>query len=127
MRLPILSAKTKDQLLHWFATGNTGVSSKCIAKAMLGIEMPGFDKWTPRDPSDFCRCLKLLRDVPEIGAYLTEVMTPISPEWAKILDHWDEIEECFMEEVPGWMEGKDSNKRASKTFSLMCRCAEAQP
>ena len=127
MKPPILSAQTKEQILHWFAAGNTGISSKCIAKTMLGIEVSGFDRWTPSDPSDFCRCLKLLRDVPELGAYLTEMMTPVSPAWARILDHWDEIKECFMSEVPGWMEDKDLSKRASRTFDLMHKCAEATP
>ena len=123
----ILSAETKEQILHWFANGNVGISSKCIAKTALGMKLTGIDRWTPSDPSDFCRCLKLLRDAPELRAYLIDMMPPVSPAWDRLMDHWDEIEECFMSEVPGWMDGKDAHVSATRTYNLMRECAKIQP
>lgn len=127
MNPPNLSPETKEQILRWFATGRVGISSKCIASTMLGIKLDGCENWTPSDPSDFCRCLKLLRDVPEIRAYLTEQMAPVSLAWSRLLDHWDEIEECFMSEVPGWMDGKDEHKSAPRTYKLMQERAGRTP
>ena len=126
MSAPAISNDTRNQILHWFATGNVGISSKCIASTMLGIEVAGFDAWTPSDPSDFCRCLKLIRCAPEIRQHLG-VMRSVSSAWNTLVDHWDEIEACFMAEVPCWLDGKDSAKRATRTYDLMELRARRKP
>lgn len=118
MGKPKLLQETKDQILRWFVTGYVGISSKCIASTMLGMELPNSDRWTPFDPSDFCRCLKLLRDAPEIRDHM-DLMRPVSKDWNTLVDCWEEIEACFMAEVPGWLDGKDENKPAYKTYDLM--------
>jgi hypothetical protein len=118
MEKPELSQETKDQILRWFVTGNVGISSKCIASTMLGMELRGIDRWTPSDPSDFNRCLKLLRAAPEIRDHM-DLMRPVSKDWSTLVDCWAEIEACFMAEVPGWLDGKDENKLAAKTYLLM--------
>jgi hypothetical protein len=103
-----------DKILDWFCTGEVGASSEAIAKVMIGKHGPS----RPHDPADFCRCLKLIRAVPEIRPRLHE-MENVSGEWAKLIDRWDELEACFMAEVPGWLDDRDCEKSAPKTYALM--------
>lgn len=107
----------KDKIINWLAFGERGASSEAIAFKMLGKDGK-WPAWTPSDPSDFKRCLKLLRDVPEIRPRLHE-MRDVSERWAKLIDRWDEVEACFMEEVSGWLDDKDQRKSATKTYALM--------
>jgi hypothetical protein len=123
---PNLSQETRDQILRWFAAGRGGVSSRCIAFTMLGIELPAFGRWTPSDPSDFCRCLKLLRIAPEIRQHM-DAMRAVSKEWSTLVDCWDEIESCFMAEVPGWLDGMNECTPARRTFDLMYVRASRKP
>ena len=110
----ILSKESMIQLVEWFCSGNTGVSSITIVATILGLNV----KYSsiPHDPSDFCRCLKLLKAVPELKAYL-HLMSDASVEWQELIKHWDEIEESLMSEVPDCLDG--GNGLASKTFKLM--------
>ena len=120
---PQISQETKDAIMRWLLTGNVVLSSKCIASTMLGIPVAGFDAWTPSDPSDFCRCLKLLRCAPEIRGHM-DAMRSVSKAWNRLVDDWEQIEACFMGEVPEWLEGKALEKSAHCTYELMHRLAQ---
>ena len=108
----------KTKILQWLATGEKGISSEAIAFKMAGV-VPG-RSWSthPYDPSDFKQCLKLVNFIPEIRSRLDE-MRSISREWNAIIEHWKEIEECFMGEVAEWLTAEHSDKRAHKTYELM--------
>jgi len=69
----------------------------------------------PYDPSDFNRCLLLLDAVPEIRRHMDKV-AEISDAWARLVERWDEVEQCFIDEVGfNWTNGR----RASRTYRLM--------
>jgi hypothetical protein len=108
----------KTEILQWLVTGETGISSEAIAYQIAGIE--NWRKWHthPSDPSDFKRCLKLVNLIPEIRSRLNELRS-LSIEWNALVEHWKEVEDCFMSEVAEWLTVEYSQKRASKTFNLM--------
>lgn len=108
----------QEKILHWLATGETGTSSKTIAFVMVGEQPQRNFMNHPSDPDDFKRCLKLLREIPEIRPRLDE-MRCISPKWNALIDHWQEVEDCFMAEVPDWLDNVLSEKSASKVYELM--------
>jgi len=102
----------KDKVLNWFATGRVGASSKVMALA--AIEMP-HDRSHPYDPDDLNRCLLLLEAVPEIREHFNNVAA-ISDTWAKLIGRWDEVEQCFLDEVGrNWCKAHS----APKTYDLM--------
>lgn len=105
------------KILQWLSTGEVGVSSKAIAFKMCNINYT--EAFThPHDPDDFKRCLKLIIETPEIRTRLNE-MKSRSPYWSALIDHWNEVETSFMEEVAEWLVSYWSNKKATKTYKLM--------
>ena len=102
----------RDKILNWFAIGQVGASSKAMALAV--IEMPHSSSH-PCDPDDLNRCLLLLAAVPDIRNHMDKVAS-ISTTWAKLVERWDEVEQCFLDEVGlDWTKGN----RATRTFKLM--------
>lgn len=106
----------KDKILEWFATGQVGLSSKSMALAVL--EMPQDLEWGanhPLDPDDLNRCLLLLEAVPEIRQHMGKIAA-LSETWRKLVERWDEVEQCFLDEVGlNWSKAR----RAPKTYELM--------
>ena len=82
---------TKDKLIKWFCTGDTGVSSKAIAAQMTGNSKVRAWGDHPGDNGDFGRCHELLKAVPEFRGRIGE-MAQRSPQWAALVDCWDELE-----------------------------------
>ena len=102
-----------QKILHWFANGRVGSSSKAMALAAAGLQSNDFTH--PYDPADFNRCLLLLEQVPEIRERLDRVAA-ISDTWAALIARWDEVEKCFVEEVGrNWCKANS----APKTYALM--------
>ena len=102
----------KDKILKWFGTGRVGASSKAMALAAAGIPS---DRSHPYDPDDLNRCILLLEAVPEIRDNMDKVAA-ISDTWSKLVERWDEVEQCFLDEV-----GLNCTKGniASRTYELM--------
>jgi hypothetical protein len=102
----------ESKVLNWFATGEVGLSSRCMASALTGR---AFDGSHPHDPDDFYRCYKLLVAVPELRPRL-HWLARISREWSTLVAHWDEIERTLIDEI-----GADGKKglRAPRTYELM--------
>jgi len=98
----------KDKILNWIGTGEVGLSSKAMALAV--VDMPN-DGSHPHDPDDLQRCLLLLDRVPEIRGYMHKVAA-ISDTWAKLVDQWDEIEQCLRDEM-------NKGNQAPQTYKLM--------
>ena len=103
------STDAQQRTLDWLANGETGVSSKVLAFAFLGVpRRKWYDNSPPSDPADLRRCLLFLRAVPEArsvlsGEFLQDPERTV-PEWAKprweaLLAHWDELETLLVEEI----------------------------
>ena len=103
-------------ITNWFVNGETGLSSMCIASVMLGFKPKTIDH--PLDPPDFKRCLLLVNAVPEVKSNLWK-MKDVSEQWSALIDRWDDVEKCFMEEVAEWLDTKFSRKSAIRTYDLM--------
>jgi|WetSurMetagenome_2_1015567.scaffolds.fasta_scaffold01420_19 hypothetical protein len=107
----------KEKILNWYITGERGMSSESISAFMVGLK-PKHGYSYPSDPSDFKRCLKLLIAVPEIRPRLNE-MRKIDKYWNALIEHWKEVEDCFMSEVSEWLTSEFSQKSATITYALM--------
>lgn len=85
----------KERLLNWLSGMDTGISSKTIAATMEHepLILQG-RSGHPHDPSDLGRCIRLLELFPEYRARLNE-MRFVSPVWAQLVDHWDELETLY--------------------------------
>lgn len=102
--------------MQWLASGDRGASSNTLAQHLTGWScMQGLGRGHPRDPSDFGRCLELLKQVPALKPMLPQ-MADVSPEWDALVARWDDIEKSFLAEV-GWEWQK--GHRAAATYQLM--------
>lgn len=111
------SETMKDDILNWLVNGRVGLSSKAMACAIAGVEID--DKhdrvFHPRDPDDLNRCIQFLIWAPEARNHFDKV-AKLSPTWAKLVIHWNEVESCFLDEVGlNWSKAKS----APKTYELM--------
>jgi hypothetical protein len=108
--------KMEREILEWLANGNTGVSSKAMAFAAVGIANNGsFGNCAPSDPSDFNRCLKLVHHVPEINNHFDKI-AKLSDKWAILISKWKIVEKSFLDEVGfDWCKAD----RAPLTYKLM--------
>lgn len=93
----------KDDVLKWLIHGETGISSKAMAAAVCDIEPDA--RWSkfgnhPSDTHDFNRCVKFLDSVPEARKHMRKVAA-LSDVWARLVDHWDELEALCRKESRG--------------------------
>lgn len=114
------------RLAEWFASGDTGTSSKAIA---LWLWRGQTDKtWgpdTPSDAGDLGRCLRLLERIPEWKARMPE-MADAGGLWPTFVKHWDEIVRTFMEDCGGTIpEGRGAWPDCSRTYAVMRRVRDA--
>lgn len=104
---------------NWLATGERGMSSQAIVEHLTGVRL---DEWShgnyPYDPDDFRRCQLLLNAVPLAGL-MFPTMRDVSPQWARLVDVWNEIHEACEEEAPGYLTSKHGS--APKAYALMKR------
>lgn len=101
-------------VLEWLATGDVGLSSKCMALHLTTGKTKRINH--PLDPSDFNRCLMLLKAAPWLKTRI-HLMKDVSIEWSKLIDNWDKLEVCFVNEVgENW---KERNKTAPVTYRAM--------
>lgn len=105
------------KVIRWLANGEVGLSSKQLAMWTAFGERTdrGFGIDYPKDPDDFDRCLKFLEAVPEARVELYR-MAELSPVWKALVEHWDEIEKCQLDEIGlNWTKARS----APKTYALM--------
>ena len=83
---------------EWIIGNDTGTSSKSIWAVMMGVlKEPtrcGGKYNVPHDNSDFGRCYRLIKAIPEWRARLEEVAL-IFPAWAPIIREWDRLQRLF--------------------------------
>jgi len=101
-------------LAEWLKTGERGMSSDAMCKAIFGIPAgAGTDR--PHDPDDLSRCIKFLDAACSEGAdrlKLVNRMQNVSFEWDFLVGHWQELEESFAAE---------EGSQKPKTYELMQR------
>ena len=103
----------KDKVLHWLANGEVGSSSKAMAFCFAGVDCELNDH--PHDPSDFNRCLLFLDAVSATRVDM-RLLRGLSRTWSRFVDHWDEIETCFLDEAGfNWCKAN----KAPKTYALI--------
>lgn len=105
-----------ENLTQWLANGERGASSETIVHYVTGIKTNDWHDH-PLDPSDLGRCVKLLEACPELVDGFKDKMPKVSPVWARLVEHWDELVAMLDDEVPGWRHGKHG--LASKTYNMM--------
>lgn len=96
---PLLEVATIEQ---WLCGPDTGISSRAIVGAIVGS---GYLRWnggqidasTPRDPSDFGRCHRLLKRFPRLRPSL-HIVAEKHPEWAPLVREWDLLTSTFERE-----------------------------
>lgn len=88
----------KSAIDAWISGCDTGISSKTIFFVMTGKPFTGsFRPDVPHDPDDFGRCYRLLQKIPEWKTRMAEVSGKY-PEWAGLVEHWDELTEMYERE-----------------------------
>lgn len=103
----------QSQVVKWLANSWVGSSSKCMAMYLAFDEMT--DRSHPYDPDDLDRCLKLLEAAPGLRKHIHK-MANVSPQWQALIECWEELEACHLEEVGlGWTKARS----APKTYKLM--------
>lgn len=89
-----------SKAMSWLLNARTGKSSKCMMATILNGGLISGDDWNtrfhPLDPSDFKRCIGLLNHVPEFRSKIN-IMKDVSPCWAILVEHWDELESMINE------------------------------
>lgn len=64
-REPIEPGSVLDRACRWIVGEDTGTSSIAIWSVMMGVHTSSSRHCTPSDPSDFGRCVRLLKLIPE--------------------------------------------------------------
>lgn len=86
--------KSLRKIGEWFRSHDTGVSSETMAAIFLGAKKGDFDG--PLDNSDFGRCYRLVKKVPEIREAFRKIGKRV-PAFAGILRNWDELARLYEE------------------------------
>lgn len=119
LRARIVELETAAHYNAWLLSGDTGMSSKAIFNFMRTGEK---SEWTPADPSDLGRCLRLLERFPEWRERMPE-MVECSQMWANMVPYWDVLESTLLNEV-GSIRAHGS---APRTFRLMKAIHQGNP
>jgi len=78
---------------------DTGTSSRTICQVLGGVGIDDGRTGIPYDPSDFGRCIRLVRAFPGWRERLPEVAARV-PKWAPFVREWDRMATLFDEEFP---------------------------
>lgn len=108
----------QKQIIQWLAEDElVGLSSKCMA-FVIGFDVIPKRKNYPMDVSDFSRCYHLLEQVPQLRAGLFK-MKAVSPIWANLIDHWEELEQAYQSEK--------GQSKCPKTYKLIEKLTRNDP
>ena len=86
-----VSPEASRRIIQWMFAGDTGVSSETMAAIALNIEKKDtFGYHVPSDASDFGRCYRLVKAVPEIVSAFPYIAKKV-PKFAGIFGEWDAL------------------------------------
>ena len=98
----------------WLIKGDRGISSETMFGAITGLYI-NESKYPPSDPSDFYRCYKLIKEVPEFKSGLYKV-SKISKTWENIINNWDKLSKLLEQQI----EHKENRvKLTSEMYNFM--------
>lgn len=89
-------AERLQKAVEWLVGGDTGISSKTMCAALFGV--PPKDSDMPHDSSDFGRCLRFIRFMPDGTKDIVFEKLSDKPEWVEIGNRWDELVELYDQE-----------------------------
>lgn len=104
-----------NALAQWWKGRDRGLSSEAIA---LWFTYGDGTTAHPIDPSDFGRCERLMRAVPEVREWFP-AMANVSPQWARLVEQWDDIVATAEEEVPGVFDGGRVYGSAPRAYAMI--------
>ena len=81
----------------WLLKGDRGISSETIFGVITGLKIEE-SQYPPSDTSDFYRCYKLIKAVPEWKSELHKV-AELSQTWKNVIDNWDKLSELLEEQI----------------------------
>lgn len=84
---PVVKASDGMGLTAWLASDDVGMSSKYMAAVLSGKFTADFAY--PHDPSDFGRCLRMIRACPEFEG-LIHRMCSKGRQWEAVANNWEE-------------------------------------
>ncbi len=97
---PSLSNKTIKAIGQWIADKDTGISSETMVAIALGAKKTKSSRFNaPHDPSDFGRCYRLVKAVPEMKTQFDRIGKAV-PTFKLILKNWDELCELYERDLP---------------------------
>lgn len=99
--------------------GDRGISSETIFGAITGLNLNS-SKYPPADPSDFYRCYKLIKAVPEWKTELYKV-AELSNTWKNVVDNWDKLSELLEEQIE-WRDKDISASNGMYDFMKQLGC-----
>jgi len=98
-----MSLSERNRAIWWISkmNGEHGVSSEVMWRIFFhGTARIGDDSIHPSDPDDFRRCHLLLEAVPEWRDRM-DLLKPLSPVWARLVENWDKLTEMLKEQMAG--------------------------
>lgn len=100
----------RNSVAMWLRNGERGSSSEAMCKSIFGVpESAGKDH--PHDPDDLRRCVEFLEQTE--ASDMVHGMRVVSPQWAALVDHWDELVGLLRQEMA------DPKGRARQTYERM--------
>lgn len=107
-----------EAVVAWLTGGDTGLSSQWMLHVCCDV--PFENGWNegacPYDPSDFGRCYRLIRAIPQVKANMHKLKDS-GPVWAAYIENWDQLEAAY--------ELEHSNGDAPVLYGLMQRFRKA--
>lgn len=88
----------------WVRGGDTGTSSKTLLGAI--IDAPLCEPSAPSDGGDLGRCIRFLREFPELREQLDKVRSA-HRDWPALIDNWEELEALYEAEIAEYREHRD--------------------
>lgn len=99
----------RNSVAMWLRTGERGASSDAMCMRLFGVPEAGKDH--PHDPDDLRRCVEFLEQTS--SSDMVHGMRVVSPQWAALVDHWDELVGLLRQEMA------DPKGRARQTYERM--------
>ncbi len=98
--------------LTWLESGDTGQSSKYLARHLVvpaglgfvsGVGVSDCRPHAPCDAADIGRCIRMLDAIPELRPHLVPTMTELmhGHAWNAIARNWDQLETWYKDEPTG--------------------------
>lgn len=90
-------APVGTRIVEWLTGDDTGLSSKSMVRAYKGLPPVRENYSYPHDPSDFGRCYRLLKDIPEVQKGFPK-LAQTSGIWNRYINRWGDLVDLHVQE-----------------------------